>query len=78
MPQKAVPSPRPKVADAQFWNTAQPLHLLPEPGLGPRVEYVEFKLAQPLQAGARLQLIDGGQSIDLPHRRLCPKTVESE
>ena len=72
LPQKAMPPPRAKVAHAQPRNPAQPFHLLPQPRLGPRIEDVQFELAQLLQAGPRLQLVDGRERIDLPQRRLRP------
>ena len=58
VPQKAVAPPGAKVAHAQFGNSAQPLHLLPKPGLGASVENIELQFAQHFQAGAGLQFPD--------------------
>ena len=54
LPEKAVAAARAEVADAEIGNSAQALHLFPEPGFGARVEDVEFEFGQALQAGAGL------------------------
>ena len=48
VPEKAVPAARAEVADAEFGNAAQALHLFPEPGFGAGVKDVELELAQVL------------------------------
>ncbi len=73
-----MPPTRAEVAYAEPRNTAQPLHLLPKPGLGAGVENVQFKLAQLLQVRPRLQLVDGCKRIDLPKRRLGPQPVKTK
>ena len=78
LPEKAVAAAGAEVADVQAGNAAQALHLLPQAGLGARIENVEFELAQALEAGARLQLVDGRERVDLPHCRLGPQAVEAE
>ena len=59
LPQKAVAAAGAEVADAQTRNAAKALHFFPEPGLGARVEDVQFELAEMLESGAGFELADG-------------------
>src|SRR5580700_1073655 len=78
LPQKTVPATGPEVAEAQARNAAQAFHLFPEPGLGARKKNVELELGEQLHAGARSQLVDDRERVNLPKCRLGPQPMEAQ
>src|SRR5581483_284692 len=67
-----MPTPRAEIRDTEIGDSPQAFHLAPQPGLRLGVQDVETKLAQALQIRARLQLIQDGKRIQLPHGGFGP------
>ena len=78
LPEKAVAAAGAEVADVEVGDAAKALHLLPKAGFGAGVEDVELELGEFFEAGAGFEFIDGGESVDLPHGCLGPKSMETE
>src|ERR1700722_9243500 len=76
LPQEAVPAAGSEICPPKLRNARQSLNLAPELGLGLGVEHVQLEFTHALKGSARLQLIENGEGVNLPHRRLCPKPVE--
>ena len=78
LPQEAVPPPGAEVREDEIGQQLQPLHLLPQPGLGARIEDVEREPALVAHGRARFQFVEDGERGNLPHRRVRPWTLEAE
>src|ERR1017187_7727344 len=78
LPQKAVATASSEIGNAKTGNTAQAFNLAPQLGLRRGVEDVEMKFAQSLQVGPGSQLVQDGEGVEFPHRRISPQTVEGQ
>src|SRR6476646_4529218 len=78
LPQKAVPPAGSEVSDTQSWDAAEALDLVPQFRFRPRVKNVEAELAQRLQLRPRLQLVENGQRVQLPHRGRGPRSLKRQ
>jgi hypothetical protein len=78
LPEEAVAAAGAEVGEAQAFDGAQELDLVPEAGLGAGVEDVEFELVEGWRRGAGLHLADDGEGVDLPHGDLGPEAGEAE
>src|SRR5580698_3832460 len=78
LPEKAVTAPGSEIRHAEVGDSAQAFDLIPELGLRPRIQNVETEFSQLLQIGSGSQLVDDGERIELPHRRVGPEAVERQ
>jgi hypothetical protein len=66
LPEEAAAAVGPEVGEAEAFDLAELLDLVPEAGLGAGVEYVEFELVEGGERGAGFEFGDDGEGVDLP------------